>query len=1142
MKVTTQPKQPPVFSSRRFLSISILLLLFFALALTWSAGQSVQAVLLQAGPACQLPPLQKAGTLLGSSSEVVAADFNHDGKPDVLLASSQQTFFGDGLGGFSPVAGNGYNWQRSDEILVGDVNGDGFPDLYVRRNDGGNNRQVQVFVNDKQGRFTLGPQIATRVFSFVVGDVNNDSLDDIVANTSGNNAVYLANANGTFTRLPNEFGSGQGASLLDVNGDGKLDFVNLVGRTMFIWQGSGNGTFSQIDFLSLTNVFTLFPQQKVADFNRDGRSDLLLLAQCDASLTMRLFLLLNNGRGNFTVSTYALPKPSSCEVRINGIGDFTGDGFPDIALSDGRIALNDGQGQICAFSEACCAPFALNLANINAVADFNGDGRADVINQEAAATMALWSAKAATQNTPPRITPNFPQTFLQGYQDRFFTRFYYLADVSDAEPLVRDLKVTLGDIPSGVTIYDVRAEGGKVLARFDVACDAVPGDYPLAITITDGGGLSAKDTWLMRIREKQPPRFTAVPSALTVGAGASLVFAAPAAVDASDVNIALTPGIITSPTFQGQIEVAGDGFWRIVNAAPAGTHTLTFTVTDRCGLQAIRTVPLVVTGNNTPPRVTPAAFTTIPQGSSAVEITLATLSDNETPAGNLLIDVTPLPGLTLNNIRNDNGVVKATPSIGCITPAVVYQINVKATDAGGLSATGTFNLTAGQNTPPELGTYPATTSLPRNGSATLAPASPPRDNGTTNATVSAPTFTGNVTVNAQGEVAISQATPVGSHSFIVTITDNCGATTKREFTVVVTEPSTGGCDVPVFGEAVSLDANVRPYGLASGDFNADGKPDLATTNYFDHTVTVLLATANGWAKQPAIPVGVLPIYVAARDLNGDGKLDLAVVNRGSDAVTILLGQGDGTFTRKGDYEVGNKSTGVAIGDFNGDGKLDLILPNDGLGNAAILDGNGDGSFGTLRYFFAGNSPQPPVVADFNQDGKPDVAFPQYFSGEVAIFLGQGNGSFQSPIFLSNLGGSGVEAIAVGDVNGDGKVDLAVTNTTTNQVFTLLGDGQGNFASGGGFATGSDYPASIVIADFTGDGKVDIAVGGYSDERISIFKNTGNGFDNNTPLRRAVGSRPLSLVTADFNGDGKPDLAIANLLSGTLSVLLNGCTR
>ncbi|MFN7930342.1 MAG: VCBS repeat-containing protein [Blastocatellia bacterium] len=304
--------------------------------------------------ACQLPPLQKTGSLaVASATDVIATDFNHDGKQDVLVLrtspAQSQTYFGDGAGGFTLAASaNGFSVLRNDEILVGEFNGDGFPDLYVRRDDGGNNRQVQVYINDGQGRFTLGAEITARVLSFLIGDVNNDGLDDVLAATSSNYTVYLANANRTFTRLPNDFGSGQSALLLDLNGDGRLDFVNVIRGagnvgTMFIWQGNGNGTFQQMDFLSLADYVQL---RKAADLNRDGRADIVATTTCSGTGTPKLYHLLNNGRGNFTARSFDLPG-APCDVAVKGVQDFTSDGFPEVALSNRRIALNDGQGGVC---------------------------------------------------------------------------------------------------------------------------------------------------------------------------------------------------------------------------------------------------------------------------------------------------------------------------------------------------------------------------------------------------------------------------------------------------------------------------------------------------------------------------------------------------------------------------------------------------------------------------------------------------------------------------------------------------------------------------------------------------------------------------------------------------------------------------
>jgi MBG domain (YGX type)/Bacterial Ig-like domain (group 3)/FG-GAP-like repeat len=245
-----------------------------------------------------------------------------------------------------------------------------------------------------------------------------------------------------------------------------------------------------------------------------------------------------------------------------------------------------------------------------------------------------------------------------------------------------------------------------------------------------------------------------------------------------------------------------------------------------------------------------------------------------------------------------------------------------------------------------------------------------------------------------------------------------------------------------FTAGTSVSVAKSPQGIAVGDFNGDGKLDLAVTTWgvspTNNSVAILLGNGNGTFTAAASPAtGSAPQGITVGDFNGDGKLDLAVANIGSNTVSILLGNGNGTFTAAASPSSGGTSPyRVAAGDFNGDGKLDLAVVNrNGGGTVAILLGNGNGTF-TAGVTYAAPYAETIAVGDFNGDGKLDLAVTNEAGNSVTILLGNGNGTFTAAASPSS-GGTDAWAVAAGDFNGDGFPDLAVTNLLSPATVGIL---------------------------------------------------------------------------------------------------------
>ncbi len=313
----------------------------------------------------------------------------------------------------------------------------------------------------------------------------------------------------------------------------------------------------------------------------------------------------------------------------------------------------------------------------------------------------------------------------------------------------------------------------------------------------------------------------------------------------------------------------------------------------------------------------------------------------------------------------------------------------------------------------------------------------------------------------------------------------------------------------------------------------------------------------GWALGTAVthPTGSYPEGIASGDIDGDGRDDLAVVNAGDDNVGLFLGVGDGTFAAHGTVAVGTEPNAIAIGDLNGAGDRDLVVVNGIVSGMAptsgptvgVLLGQGGGSFAAQVEYPVGTDfyaqPQAVALGDLDGDGKQDIAVVNQGESTVSVFLGRGDGTFSEKALCA--AGPAPQSIALGDLNGDGHPDLAVTNFTAgsdygkNTVTLLFGKGDGTFDPPVEYSASSDpmgSPYGVAIADFNDDGRPDLAVSNWIDNSASVLLGQADG-SFSAPTESPTGDQPNAIAVADYDGDGHADIAVLNNADKTLGVLL-----
>jgi len=334
-----------------------------------------------------------------------------------------------------------------------------------------------------------------------------------------------------------------------------------------------------------------------------------------------------------------------------------------------------------------------------------------------------------------------------------------------------------------------------------------------------------------------------------------------------------------------------------------------------------------------------------------------------------------------------------------------------------------------------------------------------------------------------------------------------------------------------FGPRMDFVASAPPRSIAIGDLNSDGLLDVALANFhpdYGTYVSIMLGNGDGSLRAEAglYGIGLGPSTIAIGDLNGDGKPDLVATSPADNRACVLMGNGDGTLSALRFYDTGPCPMSVVIADLNRDNRLDLVTVNssrpsmpEGPSTISVLLGNGDGTFGPRRDFGTGYSSFALGVADLNADGALDVAVASYHT--VAVMLGNGAGAFADKTDYSSC--QWPRWVAVGDVNGDHKADLVTAGSLT--VSVSLGNDDGRYPTRtdcGSWAYPGVY--AIALTDLNGDGRDDIVATNAS-RTVSALVATRDGSWSRTEYPTLVTA--YSVGVGDFNGDARPDVVAAN---------------
>ncbi len=338
---------------------------------------------------------------------------------------------------------------------------------------------------------------------------------------------------------------------------------------------------------------------------------------------------------------------------------------------------------------------------------------------------------------------------------------------------------------------------------------------------------------------------------------------------------------------------------------------------------------------------------------------------------------------------------------------------------------------------------------------------------------------------------------------------------------------------------------LQTYGAYAGDLNDDGYSDLTVVNETADDLRILLNDGQGnYPTMTVLPMGGngTPSPNEGADFNNDGAIDLAVTTAWNDEVRILFGDGNGSFSDPLVLETQNGVRGIVVADFNLDGWDDFFTTNRLSGNMTIFLNDGSGGFTQTLYNTAALGETACALTDANNDGIADIFVGAFESREILLLLGDGNANFTLSTSVDVAGQPWM--LATGDLNGDGNADVVSANSSGDVTSVLLGTGTGGMTLWSQLQfDDATFPLAIDLGDLDGDGDLDMVTSNYSSKNYSVLENDGQGNFSLAVLLQTPFLGPDNLASCailhDRNNDGDLDISLTDEGEDLLILFTNG---